>query len=225
MHNCFKTFCRPPRMEAFSFFSFFLLFFLFLTASEVSCFWGNQRGLMGELLGSQMGRDTDIAWRRSKLEGQKERFFFGKVVFSWTNLLNIWFLEPRFMEYEKYLSMWKLIWVSCTLSRLSFFLPRLPLLVSRSATTEGHVSTGWNWTGWKLQNEMLSFPLSHLIPITLSCLHSVTKAIWDSQKNGVADASRPLPTVLSSFSLIPYPFLSFVLTSSPRRFELPRKTV
>ena len=42
-----------------------------------------------------------------------------------------------------------------------FFLPRLPLLVSRSATTKGHVSTGWNWTGWKLQNEMLSFPQKH----------------------------------------------------------------
>ena len=42
-----------------------------------------------------------------------------------------------------------------------FFLPRLPLLVSRSATTEGHVSTGWNWTGWKLQNQMLSFPQKH----------------------------------------------------------------
>ena len=114
-----------------------------------------------------------------------------------------------------------------------FFLPKLPLQVSTSAT---HLSKGWNWTGWKLQNQMLSFPqkhladgsffpLSHLIPIPLSCLHSVTKAIWDSQKNGVADAWRPLPTVLSSFSLIPYPFFSSVFTSSARRFELPRKTV
>ena len=31
---------------------------------------------MGKLLGSHMGWDTDIAWRRSKLEGQRERFFF-----------------------------------------------------------------------------------------------------------------------------------------------------
>ena len=31
---------------------------------------------MGELLGSKMGRDTNIVWRRSKLEGQRERFFF-----------------------------------------------------------------------------------------------------------------------------------------------------
>ena len=40
-----------------------------------------------------------------------------------------------------------------------FFLPKLPLQVSTSAT---HLSTGWNWTGWKLQNQMLSFPQKHL---------------------------------------------------------------
>ena len=31
---------------------------------------------MGELLGCQMRWDMDIAWRRSKLEGGKKRFFF-----------------------------------------------------------------------------------------------------------------------------------------------------
>ena len=42
-----------------------------------------------------------------------------------------------------------------------FFLPRLPLSVSRLAAFEGYVSTGWNWTGWKLQNPMFSFPQKH----------------------------------------------------------------
>ena len=42
-----------------------------------------------------------------------------------------------------------------------FFLPRLPLPVSRSVASVGHVSTGWNWTDWKLQNQILSFPQKH----------------------------------------------------------------
>ena len=83
-----------------------------------------------------------------------------------------------------------------------FFLPRLPLLVSRSAASVGHVSIGWNWTGWKLQNQILSFPQKHpswgfffpylsFVPIPLICLHPVTKVIWASHKNSVADGSTP----------------------------------
>ena len=97
-------------------------------------------------------------WSISKKESTNLRKELGKVVFSWTNLLNIWFLEPRFMEYKKYLSMWKLISDSCTLSLLYFFYRNCPLQVSTSAT---HLSRGWNWTGWKLQNQMLSFPQKH----------------------------------------------------------------
>ena len=154
-------------------------------------------------------------------------------MFSWTNLLNIWFLEPRFMEYKKYLSMWKLISDSCTLSLLYFFYRNCPSRYPHQQPISARVETepveNSKIKCWASHKNTLAdgsfFPLSHLIPIPFSCLHSVTKAIWDSQKNGVADPSRPLPTVLSSFSLIPYPFLSSVFTSSPRRFELPRKTV
>ena len=39
-----------------------------------------------------------------------------------------------------------------------FFLPSLPLQVSTSAA---HLSTGWNWTGFLLQNQILSFPQKH----------------------------------------------------------------
>ena len=41
-----------------------------------------------------------------------------------------------------------------------FFIPRLPLRVSRSVSA-CHVSMGWNWTGSKFQNQNLSFPQKH----------------------------------------------------------------
>ena len=50
----------------------------------------------------------------------------GKVVFSWANMVIILFLEPRFLKYEKYLLMWKLISDSCTLSQLCFFYRACP---------------------------------------------------------------------------------------------------
>ena len=53
-------------------------------------------------------------------------YFLGKVVFSWANMIIILFLEPRFVKYEKHLLMWKLISVSCTLSRLYFFYRNCP---------------------------------------------------------------------------------------------------
>ena len=43
----------------------------------------------------------------------------------------------------------------------AFFVPSLPLRVSRLAASASHVSTGWNWTGWKLQNQNLSFSQKH----------------------------------------------------------------
>ena len=52
--------------------------------------------------------------------------------------------------------MFHALWVNC------LFVPSLPLRVSRSAAFAGHVSMGWNWTGWKLQNQNLSFPQKHL---------------------------------------------------------------
>ena len=39
-----------------------------------------------------------------------------------------------------------------------FFLPKLPLQVSTSAA---HLSTGWNWTGCFVQNQILSFSQKH----------------------------------------------------------------
>ena len=44
---------------------------------------------------------------------------------------------------------------------VAFFVPSLPLQVSRSIASAGHVSTSWNWTDWKLQNQNLSFPQKH----------------------------------------------------------------
>ena len=44
---------------------------------------------------------------------------------------------------------------------VAFFVPSLPLQVSRSVASASHVSTSWNWTGWKLQNQNLSFPQKH----------------------------------------------------------------
>ena len=59
--------------------------------------------------------------------------------------------------------------------------------------------------------------LSHLILIPLIYLHSVTEAIWASHKNSEVDGSTPKPTVVSSLSLIWYPFLSSFFTPWPRR--------
>ena len=61
------------------------------------------------------------------------------------------------------------------------------------------------------------FHLSHLIPIPLIYHHSVTKVIWASHKNSEANGSTPKPTVVSSLSLIWYPFLSSFFTLWPRR--------
>ena len=116
-------------------------------------------------------------------------FFLGKLVFWWANLWNIWFLEPMFMKYEKQLLFWKFM---CFMHSkpTGFFVPRLPIRVSRLAAFAGHVSTGWNWTGWNKiwashKNTLVDgsfFPLSHLIPIPLIFLHSITEAIWASHK-------------------------------------------
>ena len=81
-----------------------------------------------------------------------------------------------------------------------FFLPRLPLSISSSVAAARHVSTSWNWTDWKLQNQIWAshkntlaegsfFSLFHLIPIPLICFHSVTEVIWASHKNSVANGS------------------------------------
>ena len=127
-----------------------------------------------------------------------------------------------------------------------FFLPKLPLQVSTSAT---HLSRGWNWTGWKLQNQMLSFPQKHpsrrfFLPSFSFDTHSSQLSTLRHQGDlrflenqcsrcfkTLADGSFfllshsiPIPfkrLVLSSLSLIPYLFLSSVFTLSRRRSREP----
>ena len=102
-----------------------------------------------------------------------------------------------------------------------FFVLRLPIRVSRLVAFAGHVSTGWNWTGWNKiwashKNTLVDgsfFPLSHLIPIPLIFLHSVTEAIWVSHKNTLADDSF-FP--LSHLIPIPLIFLHFVTEAKQR---------
>ena len=120
-------------------------------------------------------------------------------MFWWANLLNIWFLEPRFMKYEKTSFNVETYMSFMHSEPLVFFLPRLPLSVSRSAASTGHVNTSWNSKikySSSHKNTLvngsflsLSLSLSHLIPIPLIFLHSVTVAIWASHKNSVADDS------------------------------------
>ena len=43
----------------------------------------------------------------------------------------------------------------------AFLVLSLSLRVSRLVASVSHVSMGWNWTGWKLQNQNLSFPKNH----------------------------------------------------------------
>ena len=75
----------------------------------------------------------------------------------------------------------------------AYFVPRLPLRVSKSTTSWGHVSTGRNWTAEKLQNQNLTF----------------------QNKNTLVDGS------FFPFSLIWYPFLSSFFTPSLRRSREP----
>ena len=130
----------------------------------------------------------------------------------------ILFLEPRFVKYTK-TSVNVETYIRFMHSEPAvFFLLSLPLQVSTSAA---HLSTGWNWTGFLLQNQTkkntigdwpLFLPLSHLVPIPLIFLRSVTEA----KQRFPQENPSIQPFFLPSLSFW-QPFLSFVFTPSPRR--------
>ena len=134
-------------------------------------------------------------------------------MFWWANLWNIWFLEPMFMKHEKQLLMWKVICVSCTLSRLPFLCRVCPF----GYLGQQHLQAMLAWVEiepvenskikiWASHKNTLAdgsfFTLSHLILIPLIFLHSVTEAIWDSHKNTLATSS-----FFSLSYLIPIPLI------------------
>ena len=147
------------------------------------------------------GLELLLRWRT--LKGANKN---GKVLFSWANMVIILFLEPRFVKYEKHLLMWKLISVSCTLSRLYFFYRNCPSRypgqqpISARAEIEPVVLCKIKyWASHKntLGDRPFILPFSHLVPIPLIFLQSVTKA---KQRFPQENPSRS--TVLSSLSLI-----------------------
>ena len=115
------------------------------------------------------------------------QFDNGELVFWRANLWNIWFLELMFMKYEKQLLIWKVICVSCTFNRLSFLCRDCPSeypgqqhLQVMSAWAKIELVENSKIKFWVSHKNTLAdgsfFLLSHLIPIPLIFLHSVTEA-------------------------------------------------
>ena len=121
-------------------------------------------------------------------------YFSRKLVFWWGHLGNIWFSEPNFMKFENQLLMWKVIYFSCTLSRVHILCRDCPF---------------W-YPGQQHPKAMLARAKTE--PLKNSKIK-----IWPSQKNTLADNTCNVLHLGLSLSLIWYPFLLSFFTPSLRR--------
>ena len=124
---------------------------------------------------------------RASSQGHHYKNKKGKLVFWWGHLGNIWFSESNFMKSKNHLLIWKVIYFSCTLSRLAFLCRDCPFgypgqqhpkaMLARAKTEPLKNSKIKIWSSQK--NTLADgsfFPFSHSIPISLIFLHFVTEA-------------------------------------------------